>query len=75
MRTLVKVPEISRTEAAERHVRALMHRAESLRNQADSLPEPLGAAYRRRAAELDLEAFAYGSRQGVTDALAGLLAA
>lgn len=31
-------------------------RASRLRSQADALPEPLAVAYRRRAAELELQA-------------------
>ena len=36
---------------------ALLERARSLRSQAARLTEPLAAAYRRRASELELEAF------------------
>lgn len=35
-------------------------RAHSLREQARTLPEPLAVAYRRRASELELEAFVRG---------------
>lgn len=38
----------------------LTARAHSLREQAGSLPEPLAVAYRRRASELELEAFVRG---------------
>lgn len=38
----------------------LTARARSLRDQARSLPEPLAVAYRRRASELELEAFVRG---------------
>ncbi len=79
MRTLVSTKSpapSSRTAAAERHVRTLLDRARSLRAQAGSMPEPIAAAYRRRASELDLEAFAYGARHSVRDeAVTGLLAA
>ncbi len=46
-------PDTSLVEAA--HV--LRERATSLRVQADSLTEPLANAYRRRASELELEAW------------------
>ncbi len=78
MRTPVKTKpdtSISRSTAAERHVRMLLDRAQSLRAQSDSLPEPVAAAYRRRASELELEAFAYGSRHSLDDALTQLIAA
>jgi len=42
----------------------LTQRADSLRTQADALPELLGRTYRRRAAELDLEAWALEVRAG-----------
>jgi hypothetical protein len=38
----------------------MSNRAHSLREQARSLPEPLAIAYRRRASELELEAFVRG---------------
>ncbi len=38
-------------------VRMLRSRAESLTAQAKSLPEPLAVTYRRRARELQLEAY------------------
>jgi len=40
------------------HVNVLNERAHSLRAQADGLPELLAKTYRRRAAELELEAWA-----------------
>lgn len=47
----------------------LRHRAAELRRRADDLPTPLGdvvaEAYRRRAAELELEAWARDARAGV----------
>ncbi len=80
MRTLVRTPTStpstpSRDQAAEAHVRALLDRARGLRSHAASLPEPAAAAYRRRACELELEAFAYGARHSVSDAVTGMLAA
>lgn len=42
----------------------LTQRADSLRAQADDLPELLARTYRRRAAELDLEAWALEVRAG-----------
>ena len=42
----------------------LNQRADSLRAQADDLPELLARTYRRRAAELDLEAWALEVRAG-----------
>lgn len=46
-------------------VTQLNQRAGSLRVQADALPELLARTYRRRAAELDLEAWAIEVRSGV----------
>lgn len=46
------------TSADEPHeVRMLRSRAESLTAQAKSLPQPLAVTYRRRARELQLEAY------------------
>ena len=42
----------------------LQDRAASLRAQADGLPEVLATTYRRRAAELELEAWALELRSG-----------
>lgn len=42
----------------------LTQRADSLRAQAADLPELLAQTYRRRAAELDLEAWALEVRSG-----------
>jgi hypothetical protein len=42
----------------------LSQRADSLRAQAADLPELLGRTYRRRAAELDLQAWALEVRAG-----------
>jgi len=50
-------------EVAHR-VALLTQRADSLRAQADTLPELLARTYRRRAAELDLEAWALEVRSG-----------
>ena len=46
------------------HVNVLNERAHSLRAQADGLPELLAKTYRRRAAELELEAWATEVRNG-----------
>lgn len=58
--------EITTGEAAETswetRVFLLQRRAEGLRRQADELSGPLAITYRRRAAELELEAFALGMR-------------
>ena len=48
----------------------LSQRAESLRSQADGLPELLARTYRRRAAELELEAWALEVRSGAGDPIA-----
>ena len=49
----------------------LNDRAASLRAQADGLPEVLAVTYRRRAAELELEAWALELRSGgLTDTVA-----
>ena len=47
------------------HADGLRQRAESLRSQADELVEVLATTYRRRASELELEAF-------LTDVAAGV---
>ena len=54
------------------HRTTVLHdRAASLRSQADALPEVLAQAYRRRASELELEAWALELRAGgLTDAVA-----
>lgn len=44
---------------------SLRARAVSLRTQADALPDVLAAAYRRRAAELELSAWALDAHAGV----------
>ena len=44
----------------------LRKRAESLRTQADDLGDLLGATYRRRASELELEAFVAELQSGVS---------
>lgn len=48
----------------EHHTHVLAERAQSLRDQADTLPEVLAVTYRRRAAELELEAWATELRAG-----------
>lgn len=47
------------------HRTTVLHdRAASLRSQADGLPEVLAVTYRRRASELELEAWALELRAG-----------
>ena len=48
----------------EHRTTVLHDRAESLRAQAADLPDLLGVTYRRRAAELELEAWAMELRAG-----------
>lgn len=69
------VKNADRNITAERHVASLSRRAERLRADAARLSEPVAAAYRRRASELELEAFAYGVRHLPTTAQLGPLAA
>lgn len=45
--------------------RSLGERASSLRVQADGLPDVLAATYRRRASELELEAFIAEVQSGI----------
>lgn len=45
------------TAAPGSRSKALRDRAEGLRDEADALPSALATAYRRRAAELELEAW------------------
>jgi hypothetical protein len=52
------------TELLEQAI-SLRKRAESLRTQADVLGQVLGATYRRRASELELEAFVVELQSGV----------
>jgi hypothetical protein len=54
------------------HRTTVLHdRAASLRAQADGLPEVLAQTYRRRASELELEAWALELRSGgLVDAVA-----
>lgn len=49
--------------------RTTLDRAHSLRTQAAVLPEILAATYRRRASELELEAFLIEATAGLPDAL------
>lgn len=44
-------------DEARAEVQVLRHRARSLRQQADHLDEVLAIAYRRRASELEMEAW------------------
>jgi hypothetical protein len=52
------------------HVNVLHQRAASLRAQAESLPELQATTYRRRAAELELEAWAIEVRSGAGEPVA-----
>lgn len=56
------VDEVLVTEAAN-----VRHRAESLRLQAATLDEVLATSYRRRASELEMEAWVLEVRAGVPD--------
>jgi hypothetical protein len=47
----------------------MRHRAESLRQQAADLDEVLGMSYRRRASELEMEAWVLEVRAGVPEKL------
>ena len=47
----------------------MRHRAESLRLQASDLDEVLGMSYRRRASELEMEAWVLEVRAGVPEKL------
>jgi hypothetical protein len=49
--------QLRRPENARHNVAMLRSRAESLKAQAPTLIEPLATTYRRRARELELEAF------------------
>ena len=57
------VVEIDHELLEQSHV--LRERAHSLRHQADSLSSPLGTAYRRRASELEFEAWISELQAGV----------
>jgi len=46
-----------------RETTALSRRADSLRDQAEELRPPVALAYRRRASELELEAWAIKARR------------
>jgi hypothetical protein len=52
------------------HTHVLYERAQSLRDQAAGLPDLLAVTYRRRAAELELEAWATELRAGAGEPLA-----
>ena len=54
MNTTSVIDDLEASTAAERMCQS---RARSLLAQADRLPVPLAAAYRRRAQELELEAY------------------
>ena len=49
-------------DESRHNVRMLRARAQSFVAQSGSLPEPLATAYRRRARELELEAFVVETR-------------
>jgi len=61
---IVLSPEITR------HISVLNQRAASLRAQARDLPELQAKTYRRRAAELELEAWAIEVRSGAGEPVA-----
>ena len=48
-----------------RHARATRDRATSMRRQAEGLPEVLADSYKRRAAELELEAWIAEVQSGI----------
>lgn len=58
-------PRVQRTVADDESADLLRHRAESLRAQARHLPEVLAVTYRRRASELELEAWVREVEAGV----------
>jgi hypothetical protein len=55
---------ITLPDEVQHRVATLADRAASLRDQADGLPSVLATTYRRRASELELEAFALELRAG-----------
>lgn len=55
----------SSTQNSDREVATLRHRAESLRQQSTSLDEVLAVSYRRRASELEMEAWIHEVQAGV----------
>jgi hypothetical protein len=61
MRTRTVDPELAHAG------RLLRERAASLRAQADALTSPLASAYRRRASELELEAWVSEVQAGVPE--------
>jgi hypothetical protein len=66
MSTTTTRPTIDETLVAE--AANMRHRAESLRQQAADLDEVLGMSYRRRASELQMEAWLLEVRAGVPEA-------
>lgn len=60
------------TDHAESRIRSLRHRAASLRSQAQDLMPVLGDTYRRRAQELELEAFVIEQREDARRAIVGV---
>ena len=63
--TTAPTPEIDTTLVAE--ATQMRQRAESLRQQAAQLDEVLGMSYRRRASELEMEAWVLEIRAGVPE--------
>ena len=53
-----------RTDGVDHDVTTLRRRAESLRQQAESLDEVLALTYRRRASELEMEAWIHEVQAG-----------
>ena len=60
-------PEPVADDGVARHLRAMLGRSRALRRQARHLDPVLARAYRRRAAEIQLGAFAYAARTGRPD--------
>jgi hypothetical protein len=60
------------TDHVESRIRGLRHRAASLRSQAKVLTPVLGDTYRRRAQELELEAFVLEQRDDARRAIVGV---
>jgi hypothetical protein len=54
-------------DGVARHLRAMQGRSRALRRQARGLDPVLARAYRRRAAEIQLGAWAYAARTGHPD--------
>ena len=65
--TTSTTPTVDEALVAEAAV--VRHRAESLRQQASKLDDVLGMSYRRRASELEMEAWLLEVRAGVPEPL------